>query len=296
MKTIPTFAALALALLAAAAPAAAQNRAEIQMAAELRMLQEQQVLLSLKMDQLTQTLTDALKAISGRLDETGGDMRKQFAGQALTLTNLGNELRVIRENTQNASTRLGQLNEEMNALRGSVNALVSRSTMVVPPPVDPLDPNAPPPQSADAAPPSPPPLPSTVGLSPTVMFNTARSDYAAGQFSLAVSGFESFIRTFSDSELVDDALLYIGDAEQAQNRFEEAIAAYNRVIQNYPNRDQAPWAYYKRGLVQRRLKRVDDARASFEQAVNSGNNEAAALAKQQLDGLLKEAAAQPPAR
>lgn len=294
MKTILTFAAVALGLVAAATPAAAQNREHLQMAAELRMLQEQQVQLSLKMDQLTQALTDALKAINGRLEETNSEMRKGFAGQTQSVGNLGTDLRAIRESTQNTATRLGQLNEEMQALRGSVNALVSRSTQFAPAPVNPLDPNAPPPPVDAAAGQAPPPPPSTVGLSPTVMFNTARSDYAAGQFSLAVSGFEQFIRTFPDSALVDDALVFIGDAEQAQNRFEEAIAAYNRVIQNYPKEDQAPWAYYKRGLVQRRLKRTDEARASLEMAIKSGNNEAAALAKQNLDGLIKESAA--PAR
>ena len=70
-----------------------------------------------------------------------------------------------------------------------------------------------------------------------------------------------------------------------QNRFEEALAAYNLVIQNHPKSEWVPWAYYKRGLTQGRLGRLDDQRASFEQAAKFPNAEAAILAKSRLDGL-----------
>jgi TolA-binding protein len=81
-------------------------------------------------------------------------------------------------------------------------------------------------------------------------------------------------------------------------RYEEAIAAYNRVIQNYPKADQVPWAYYKRGLVQRRLARTEEARASLEMAIKTATGTGAVmeLAKQQLDGLTRAPAAPPPAQ
>jgi TolA-binding protein len=136
-----------------------------------------------------------------------------------------------------------------------------------------------------------------VGLSPERLFITAQADYASGQFSLAVAGFEQFLRAFPTSERADDAQLAIGDAENAQMRFEEAIAAYNRVIQNYPKGDQVPWAYYKRANVQRRLGQVEEARASLEMAVKTapgGQSEVALLAKQQLDGLTRTPGPQKP--
>jgi TolA-binding protein len=79
-------------------------------------------------------------------------------------------------------------------------------------------------------------------------------------------------------------------------RFEQAIAAYNRVIQDYPKGDQVPWAYYKRALVQRRLDRQDEARASLEMAIKSArsaDDQVAVLAKQVLDGMARSA---PPAQ
>jgi TolA-binding protein len=298
MKIIIGTAALATVLVAATAPAAAQNREHLQMAAELRMLQEQQVQLSLKIDQLTQALTDAVKAINGRVDQTNGAITKGFADQALGIKQMAQDLTAIRANTQDTSTRLGQLREEIEALRTSLPSLLTR---LIPPPApvttDPLDPNAPaqpPPPVATDFPPAP--VPSTAGLSPDRLFSTAEADYAGGQFTLAISGFEQFLRAFPTSERADDAQQFIGDAEYAQMRFEEAIAAYNRVIQNYPKGDQVPWAYYKRALTQMRMGRTEEARSSLESAIKSAPgtaSEVAVLAKQRLDGLTRAPAATP---
>jgi TolA-binding protein len=200
-------------------------------------------------------------------------------------------VRAVRANSQDTSTRLGELREEIQALRKDVVSLLSRMTFAPPTPVDPLDPNAPPPLTTTLPAPA---LPSTAGLSPEQVFQTAMGDYAAGQFALAITGFEQFLKEFATSERADDAQQAIGDAEVAQMRFEQAIAAYNRVIQNYPKGDQLPWAYYKRALVQRRLGRTDEARASLEAAIKTApgaESNVAVLAKQQLDGLARTPAA-----
>jgi TolA-binding protein len=38
------------------------------------------------------------------------------------------------------------------------------------------------------------------------------ADYAAGQFTLAITGFEAFLRTFPRSEMTDDAQFQIGES------------------------------------------------------------------------------------
>jgi len=78
MKKIVTTAAVAAALITAAvSPAAAQNREHQQQAAELRMLQEQQAQLALSIAQLTQALTDAVKAINN-LPSPDKDQEKMY--------------------------------------------------------------------------------------------------------------------------------------------------------------------------------------------------------------------------
>jgi len=192
-----------------APPAAAQNREHQQLAAEARMLQEQTQQLAIAVAQLA----EALKAINGRIDETNNANRKGFADQKLLIDNMANDVRVVRERTDDTNLRIATLREELEAMRGQMLQMQQTAAAAPPPVIDPnvpIDPNAPPP--AVAAPVVPAPLPSTLGLSPTRMLDTARSDYFAGQYVLAITGFEQFLKAFPRSESAGEAQFYIGEA------------------------------------------------------------------------------------
>ena len=271
-----------------APPAAGQNREHQQMAADVRMLQEQTQQLAINLAALNQALIDAIKALNARIDQTNEAMRKSFADQKLTIDNIVEGVQVIRERSNDTNVRIGSLSEELEAMRMTLQSLQS----VPPPAFDPAaaaaepaaaaDPNAPAPAPTPPAPVAPPP-PSTAGLSPTRMFETARADYFAGQYASAINGFEAFLRTFPRSEQADDAQLNIAECHYSQNRWPEAIAAYNLVIQNYPGTNSVPTAYYKRGLAQQQAGLTDAARASWEAVAKTyPDSDEGRLAKQQL--------------
>jgi tol-pal system protein YbgF len=292
MDKIPRIRALGLALsVAVIRPAAAQNREHLQMAAELRIVQEQQQQFAIALARLAEALAEATKAVNARIDETNSTWRKGLVDQNEALKGVGLDVNAIRERTMDTATRIGTLGDEVDALRRTVAALPSLITQSVqalqaalPAPLDAADPTAPASASPAASAPAPgPAVPSTAGLSPTRLYDTAWADYTSGQYKLAISGFEQFVRTFPASERADDAQQLMGDALYALNQFADAIAAYTIVIQNYPKGDQAPMAYYKRGLMQERLGQLDAARASWELAVKLyPESEGARLAGQGL--------------
>jgi tol-pal system protein YbgF len=272
---IPTVAG---ALVLAAAPTLAQSRAERQMMADIRMLQEQAQQLAITLTQLN----DSLKALNTRLDKSDESTRKGLADQRLVVENMGADLRIIRERTDETNVRINTLSQEMEALRGSLASMAAAvQTAQAQVPVDPnapIDPNVPAPSQQA------PPLPSTIGLSPTRMYETAMADYASGQWSLAITGFDQFLKAFPKSEMADDAQLMIGDTHYAAGKYPEAIAALNEVIQNYPQSNQVPMAYFRRGSAQERTKDLDAARESWEFVIkNYPDSDAARLAKQNLD-------------
>ena len=267
------------------APAAAQNREHQQMTADVRMLQEQTQQLAITIAAVNQALAESLKAINARLDQASDATRKAYADQKLVIDNIGEGVRVVRERSNDTNVRMGELREELEALRLTVQAL--QQAALAPPPVAdpyaPVDPNAP---ASLPAPPPPVALPSTAGLSPARLYETARADYFAGQWTSAISGFDAFLRAFPRSEQADDAQFHIGETHYAQNRWEPAIAAYNQVIQNYPGTNAVPDAYYKRGLAQEHLGQADAARASWDAvARNFPDSDAGRLARQNLDRL-----------
>jgi len=132
----------------------------------------------------------------------------------------------------------------------------------------------------------------TAGLSPIRLYDTAFSDYGAGQYTSAITGFEQLIRNFPDAELADDAQFWIGDSLSHLNRLQEAVAAYNLVIQRYPRGDQVDMAYYRRGFTESQLGQADTARATWEEVVKRyPKSQGAELASQRLKGLSRSGTA-----
>ena len=290
---ITTTVAAAVLLGGIASPVFAQNKEHLQMAAELRMLQEQQQQLSLALQQLA----DAIKAVNTRIDESSQSTRKGFADQKVSIDGMTSDMKAIRDRVDDTNVRLGKVRDDLDALSMSVTALATQAqpqTPAVPAAGAPGDTTS----NAGGVPPvAPPPPSSTLGLSPTRMYETAWADYTAGQWTLAISGFEAFLRTFPRTEMADDAQFYIGEAQYAQNKFTDAINAYNAVIQNYPMGDQVPMAYFKRGSAQERLGMIDAARASWNAVVTQfPDSDGGRLAKQRLDQVARQQPAAPAQR
>jgi tol-pal system protein YbgF len=121
------------------------------------------------------------------------------------------------------------------------------------------------------------------------MLETAKADYFAGQYSLAITGFEQFLKAFPRSEFAGEAQHYIGESHAQAGRWADAVAAYTLVVQNYATSSFVPEAYYKRGIAQERSGQIDAARASWETVVKSfPDSTGALLAKQSLDRLARQ--------
>lgn len=260
-----TFAAAALfcAALAASTPAAAANKEHQQMMADIRMLQEQQQLLQ----NLLAQLNESLKAVNSRLDQQTDTLRKGLADTKVVVDNLSNDARVIREKLDDNNVRVGTLSQEVEALRQGLSR-----------------PSTPSPDADPAA--APQPGAAAIGDSPQKMFNAAQADYMAGQYDLAIIGFQEFIKQYPRSELADDAQVGICQAYAQDNKPQESAAACDLAIRNYPNSDKLAEAYYRKGLALANLRNTAGAREAWEFLVKTfPNSDMATLARNGLERL-----------
>jgi tol-pal system protein YbgF len=272
---------LGLALLSS--PAAAQSRREMQMMADIRMLQEQTQQLQQQLQASLDQLAATLKAINSRVDEQATASRKSFADQKLAVDQFGTDLRIVRERIDENTVRITGLSQEVEALRLAIPQFSA------PAPVMPVDPNAPPAEPGTIPPAVQAPVaPVTLapGMSPQRLYDTAMADFTAGQWALCIEGFNTYLRGFARTDYADDAQWYVGECYQQEGKFTEAIDAYNRVISNYPKGDRVPDAYYKRGIALSAIGQTDRARESFETLMKVYPEiDLARLAKQQVDRL-----------
>jgi len=259
----------------------AADREHQQIVADIRMLQEQTQQIAIAIA----TLSEALKAVTAqlekRLDQQTDVVRKAAADQKLLLDNLASDLKVIRERSDETNVRLSSLDQEIEALRTALPPLGAFQP-VPDPTLSGADPSAAP----APVPVAPAPAPNAAGLSPRRMMEQAFADYTAGQYALAIQGYEAFLRTFPASEQADDAQFMVGEAHFAGKKDAEAVAAYGEVIKRFPAGNATPDAYYKRGLAMERMGNADGARDAWQQAVTLfPDSDAGRLAKQGLDRL-----------
>jgi tol-pal system protein YbgF len=240
-----------------AVPRAAANKEHQQIMAELRMLQEQQS----QLQQMIHGLGETLRVITTKMEDQGAVARKAFADQKLLIDNLIETTRILREKADDTNVRLSSVTQELQALRQTVSTLPAPSAALTSPTGDPAggDP-------AGAAPSGSVPPPN---VSPTQWFERVFGDYAAGQYDLAIAGFESFIRAYPNSPQADDAQLYIGNALFNDGKFPDAVQAYQKVISDYPKGDTVPTAYYKLGQTYENLQQIDLARKAYETVVKN---------------------------
>lgn len=269
-------------VITAAVPATAADKAQQQLMAEIRMLQEQQQQLQLVLGGLAETL----KAMTTRLDEQTAADRKAFADQRLLIENVAEGMRILREKSDDTNVRLSTVAQELEAVRQAVSSMPASVASV--PGQDPGGssadgalPNGT--AGAQALPPSSGPAPL---ISPQKMFDNAYSDYMAGHYDIAVIGFTTFINSFPRSDKVDDAQLNIGQSLYGAGQYREAAEAFQKVVTTYPQSDSAPVAYYKLGLTFEHLKQADAARTAFDTLMQKYPNAyEAILAKQRLDAV-----------
>ncbi len=258
-------------LLMGARPAtAAANKEHQQIMAELRMLQEQQA----QTLQAINGLAETLKLITTRIDDQSAVQRKAFADQKLILDNIAEAARILRERADDTNVRLSNVSQELQSLRQTVSAL-PQNTAMQPGTGDPTGTGDP--SGQTVIPPN---------VSPAQFYQRVMGDYAAGQYDLAISGFEAFIRSFPTSPQADDAQLLIGNSWFNQGNFEQAVAAYQKVITDYPQSEQVPPALYKMGQSYETLKQIDQARKVYERVMKEFPDTAEnTFARQRLDAL-----------
>jgi TolA-binding protein len=278
MKSILAGAFLALAVLSlAVTPAAAANKEHQQLMADIRMLQEQAQILQ----NLIGSLNEAIKAVNTRLDDQSNAVRKSFADQKLLIDNLSSDLRVVREKVDDNNVRIASLTQELDALRQSMQQIsVPRTSM--------------PTESGTSAPAGTQPVtttpesstPTAPGASPKQLYDAAFGDYTAGQWDLAIQGFEAYLRTFPKSEQASQVQVLIGKSYDFAGNKTKALEAYDKAIRDYPNGSAVSDAYFYKGVVLLDLKQPDRAREAFDFVVkNFPTKTAAVLAQQKLEQL-----------
>jgi TolA-binding protein len=291
-KSLPSM--LVLALLAAPGVWAQKKNEMAELGRDLALLQEEVRTLKESQDQrLTgieatlKTMLDQLNATSravavldsGLKDRMERSVVVPVSGVGAKVDGLQEDFRYVKENVAEVNARLGKLQQQVVDLGNVIK------TMQAPPPPPGAQTMAP---SASAPPP---------GVTAEGLFRDAMRDRSAGNLDLALKQFSDYVAWYGDTDAAAEATFYTGDIYYNQQVFDQALAAFDAVLERYPKGRKTLDAQYMKGRTLVKLGRRDEGADEFREIIRtSPSSPQAARSKSELRDLGLSAPASAPAK
>jgi len=118
------------------------------------------------------------------------------------------------------------------------------------------------------------------------LYRLGYSDYSKGNYDLALAELQDFVRLNPADDLADDAQYLIGEVYFSQQKYPDAVAAYDRLLAEHAGGDKAAAAYLKKGLALLEMNRTADAVIQLQHIVSAyPKSEEARLARERLRAL-----------
>ena len=117
------------------------------------------------------------------------------------------------------------------------------------------------------------------------MYDASLSQLRRGSAATGRAGLREMLQAYPKSELVPDALYFVGQSFSTENP-DSAAAYYRRVAKEYPTSSRAPAALYGLGLLAERRGDKTGAREAYNQLLKSyPKSDEAALARDRLKAI-----------
>lgn len=130
---------------------------------------------------------------------------------------------------------------------------------------------------------TPPEQPAAPPMSAQDAYNSAFATLHEGRYFDAIPAFERFVATYPDSELVDDAIYWMGEASYATRDYPNALVRFQTLTSRYPDSDRIPDAQLKVGYIEYATGAFSSARRTLNELMERyPAHDAAAAASMRL--------------
>src|SRR5438105_129834 len=160
---------------------------------------------------------------------------------------VSDEVRNVRENVSELSKSLMRMDAKLEDISTIVR------TLNQPPPT-------PPPSTVNSSAPQPP-----AGMTAESQFERARRDYSAGNDELAMNEFLDYLKYFPMTENAPRAQYQIGALYDRAKQYDDAIKAYDAVLERFPENQYSSEAAYMKGVALMKAGRRPEAAAEVRE-------------------------------
>lgn len=261
-------------------PAGAVSKEMIQLQQQVaQLLQGQQDLRtavdsnSATLKTLVQQSLDAVSQLHSQMGALQKTVQEVQANTGARMDTMTQQTQGLSDNLQDVQARVAKLSQQvtdMQNLLQSIDAKVSGGSPIAGTagmtPGTASGPTAPGGAPSAAMPP----------ISADTLYQNALRDLTSGKYDLSRQEFSDYIRNFPANDLASNAQFYLGEIAYAQDDFKGAIAAYDKVLTNYPKSFKLGASLLKKGMAEVELGQKASATRDLREVVRRfpGSDEA----------------------
>jgi len=247
---------------------------------QLRDLQDGQIKSNAILQKLTEQILDQVTRLSASIDDIKKSNSQTQAAVSAKVDSFAGNLQITQESLDELKARLTRLATDLAAMKTTVQSIDSKIGSSAPggtaSPPDASQSGTPPTGMASATPPD----------SPDAIYASALSDYTSGRYKLALGEFQQYLKYYGTTPLAGNAQFYIGQIDFQQENYDDAISAFNVVIERYPEGSKITNAIYKKGLALEKLGQRSAAIKEFRMLLTRyPNSPEAKLAAEEVSKL-----------
>jgi tol-pal system protein YbgF len=202
---------------------------------------------------------DSQNRLSTEMAALQKNMQDAQANAGAKVDTLATQSQGLSDNMQDLQARVGKVSQQVSEVQNllqSIDAKIPGGTATA---IPTGSASAPPPSgAASAAPP----------ISSDTLYQNALRDYNSGRYDLSRQEFSDFLKNFPDSDLAGNSQFYLGEIDFSQANYQDALAAYDMVLVNYPKSYKLAAASLKKGEAMLALGQKASAIRQFRSVVS----------------------------
>jgi len=192
------------------------------------------------------TLANVQDALNKRMEVQEKNFGSALAGTSTKVDQLGNDFGAMRDSMTDVNTKVNKLQTALADISAKLDILITK-------------PEAPKTEGAPGYTTSATPPP---GMTAEKLYENATKDKRANQNDLALQQFTDFLKWYGNTDLAPNAQFQIGSIHFNTEKLDDALKAFDLVLNQYPENPKTPEAIYMKGMTY--LKQNDKPKAVAE--------------------------------
>jgi len=256
---------LAAAMLTTSLPAHAASKEIIELQTQVQQLLDQMQRLQSTVDSrfglvqhLVEQSTDSVNQMNAAVTAMQQKLNAQSEATGGKLDTVSGQVQSLNDSFDELKSRIAKLDKQLQDVQSQMQSMqVQAPATSAPAGAQPQQPGQPADGSTQpgAAPPTQAPAPQAPPLQDS--YQSALRDYNAAHYDVASSEFNDVLQYYPNDPLAGNAQFYLGEIAYRQQKYKDAIKAYNGVLENFSGSPKAPAAQLRKGLALLQLGQRD---------------------------------------